>query len=82
MGEQTSDSYARLLAEWQARRDIVNSYHRALRFLAPVSGAASQRQREQWHELNDKLANALRALRWLNDHMRRYEREHAGADSQ
>jgi hypothetical protein len=82
MREQTSDSYARLLAEWQARRDIVNSYHRALRFLAPVSGDASQRQREQWRDLNEKLANALRALRWLNDQMRRYEREHASAGTQ
>jgi hypothetical protein len=83
MREQTSDSYPQqLLAEWQARREVVNAYHRALRFLVPESGTASQRQREQWRDLNEKLALALRALRLVNDQMRRYEREHAGAGSQ
>ncbi len=82
MREQTSDSYPRLLAEWQARREVVNAYHRALRFLVPESGVASPRQREQWRYLNEKLAIALRELRLVNDHMRRYEREHAAAGSQ
>lgn len=78
MHEQTSDPYPQqLLAEWQARREVVNAYHRAFRFLVPQSGAATHQQREQWRDLNDRLASALRALRQVNERMRRYEREHA-----
>jgi hypothetical protein len=78
MPEQTSDSYPpQLLDEWQARREVVNAYHRALRFLVPQGGAASQQERERWRDLNDKLARALPALRQVNDQMRRFEREHA-----
>jgi hypothetical protein len=78
MQEQTSDPYPQqLLAEWQARREVINAYHRALRFLVPQSGAASPRQREQWRDPNNKLASALRALHQVNDQMRHYEREHA-----
>jgi hypothetical protein len=78
MQEQTSDPYPQqLLAEWQARREVVNAYHRALRLLVPQSGAASPRQQERWRDLNNKLASALRALHQVNDQMRVYERQHA-----
>jgi hypothetical protein len=82
MREQTSESYPRLLAEWQARREVVNAYHRALRFLAVESGAATQQQRERWRQLNDKLAASMRAFLQVSDQMRVYEREHAVAGSQ
>ena len=77
MHEQTSDPYAELLAEWQARRQAVEAFYRALRYLVPEHGPAARWQRENWRELNDKLAMALTALRQTNDQMREYEREHA-----
>jgi hypothetical protein len=82
MSEQTNDPYVRLLAEWQARREAVEAYYRALRYLVPEHGIAAQWQRESWRELNDKLAMALTALRQTNDRMRSYEREHALASVQ
>jgi DNA-dependent RNA polymerase auxiliary subunit epsilon len=78
MHGQTNDLYMELLAQWQARREVVNVYHRAIRFLAPLSGAAPQRRRE----LIEKLANALIALRQASDQLQRYEQERAIPDPQ
>jgi hypothetical protein len=73
MRGQTSDPYTRLLTEWQARREVVNAYHRALRLLTPQSADAPQRLRE----LHAKLVIALLALRQASEQLRRYEQERA-----
>jgi hypothetical protein len=76
MHEQTSDPYLLLLTEWQARREVVNVYHRALRFLTPFSANAPERQRD----LNGKLVIALIAFRQASEQLRRYEPGHAASD--
>jgi hypothetical protein len=72
MRDQTTAAYTRLLTEWQARREVVNAYHRALRFLMSYRADAPQRQRE----LNEKLVIALLALRQASEQLRQYEQEH------
>jgi hypothetical protein len=82
MRGQTGDPYARLLGEWQDRREKVNAYHRALRFLMLASGEApqwQQWQRERWRELNEQLVMALIALRQASKQLRRYEQGRAAA---
>lgn len=81
MRAQTSDPYERLLAEWQARRELVDAYHRALRFLTLDIGAAPQRQRERRQQLHEKLLIALKALRQASDQLRRFEQGRAPASS-
>jgi hypothetical protein len=66
-------SYDRLLQEWQFRRETVDSYHRALRFLALDSRDATQRQREMWRDLIEKLSIALIALGQASDQLHSYE---------
>jgi hypothetical protein len=78
MQRQASDSYTRLLAQWQARREVVNAYHRALRFLIAHNGDTPTQQRE----LLEKLGVALIALRQASDQLRRYEQERAAPDTQ
>jgi hypothetical protein len=79
--EQVSDPCEWLLQEWHFRREVVDSYHRALRFLTLDSREASQRQRERMRELNEKLSTALIALRRASDQLLICEREHALARS-
>ena len=74
MRQQPSDSCEWLLQEWHYRRDVVDSYHRALRFLTPDSREASQQQRERLRGLNEKLSTALIALRRTSDELRICER--------
>ncbi len=73
MAEESGDPYERLLVEWQARRTLVDAYHRSLRFLLAHNGDAPKSQQE----LIEKLGDALTALRATNDQIRAYEREHA-----
>ena len=77
MDEQVSDPCDQLLLEWYFRRELVDSYHRALRFLTLDSREASQRQQERVRELNEKLTAALIALRRASDQLRMCEREQA-----
>ena len=77
MREQASDPCDRLLQEWRFRREVVDSYHRALRFLTLDSRKASQRQQDRLRELNEKLSTALGALRRASDQLRICEHEHA-----
>jgi hypothetical protein len=77
MGEQVSDPCDQLLLEWHFRRELVDSYHRALRFLTLDSRVASQRQQERVRELNEKLSAALIAHRRASDQLRICEREQA-----
>ncbi len=76
MREQTNGSYMRLLTEWQVRRELVNTYHRALGLLAQFRGVAPQRQQE----LQEKLVSALIALRQASEQLRRYEQGRAESD--
>jgi hypothetical protein len=78
MPEESGDSYERLLTEWQARRTMVDAYHRSLRFLVAHNGDSPKEQ----HELIEKLGDALTALRATNDQMRSYEQEHGAPNSQ
>ena len=78
MQRQASDSYTRLLAQWAARREVVNAYHRALRFLMAHNGDIPKQQQE----LLEKLGVALIALRQASDQLRRYEQERAASDTQ
>jgi DnaJ-domain-containing protein 1 len=78
MPDESDDSYARLLVEWQARRTLVDAYHRSLRFLMAHNGDAPKQQ----DELVEKLGDALTALRATNDQMRAYEQEREAANSQ
>ena len=81
MGGQTSDPYERLLGNWQAKREVVNVYHRAVCFLfaTPALNTAPERQRARQRELNDKLASALGALRQESDRLHRYEEQRTTA---
>ena len=81
MGGQTNDPYERLLREWQAKREVVNVYHSALRFLTPALNTAPERQRALQRELNNKLASALGALRQESDRLHRYEEQRTTASS-
>jgi hypothetical protein len=74
---QTSDPYLRLLTEWHAKREVVNAYHRALRFLPGTSADTPQRRRE----LTEKLVAALLAVRQVSEQLRRYEDERTRAGS-
>jgi hypothetical protein len=78
MPEESGDPYEQLLVEWQARRTVVDAYHRSLRFLMAHNGDAPKSQQE----LLEKLGVALTALRQTNDQMRSYEQEHGAPDSQ
>jgi hypothetical protein len=78
MSGESDAVYERLLVEWQARRTLVDAYHRSLRFLMAHNGDAHKQQQE----LIEKLGVALVALRATNDQMLSYEREHVGPDSQ
>jgi hypothetical protein len=77
MREQASDPCEWLLQEWHFRRELVDSYHRALRFLTLDSREASQRQHDRVRELNEQLCRALVALRRASDQLHICEREHA-----
>jgi hypothetical protein len=77
MRQHVSDPCARLLQEWQVRRDAVESYHRAIGFLTPSSREASQGPRAELGQLNDKLSHALRDLLRTSDQLRICEQEHA-----
>ena len=72
MPGESGDPYEQLLVEWQARRTLVDAYHRSLRFLTAHNGDAPKPQQELIEKLND----ALTALGQTNDQMRRYEQEH------
>ena len=80
MYEHVNDSHTsmhcdKLLQEWYARRVAVDTYYRALRFLALESGAVTPRQHELWRELNDRLETALIAHRHSSDQLDSCERE-------
>lgn len=81
MHVHAGDPCERLLVEWQFRREVVNAYYRALRFLTPENGDAPSWQRERWREPSQKLAIALVALGQASDQLGRCEREHARAIS-
>ena len=78
MAEESSEPYEHLLAEWQARRTLVDAYHRSLRFLMAHNADAPKLQQE----LVEKLGVALTALRATNDQIRSYEQEHGAPDFQ
>jgi hypothetical protein len=78
MPGESGDPYEQLLVEWQARRTLVDAYHRSLRFLTAHNGDAPREQQE----LIEKLGAALTALRQTNDHLRRYEQERGAPDLQ
>ncbi|HEY7023297.1 MAG TPA: hypothetical protein VH349_19410 [Ktedonobacterales bacterium] len=78
MPEESSDPYEQLLVEWQARRTVVDAYHRSLRFLMAHNGDASKSQQD----LIAKLGDALTGLGQTNDQMRAYEQERGAPDSQ
>ena len=78
MPEESGDTYERLLREWQAKRTLVDAYHRSLRFLMAHTGAAPKQQQE----LVDKLGAALTALRQTNEQMRQCEQARVAPDLQ
>jgi hypothetical protein len=78
IGDPDEQLYERLLVEWYARRTVVDTYHRSLRFLMAYNGEAPGEQ----PELIEKLGIALTALRATNDQMLAYEQEHGAPDSQ
>ena len=77
MHQHVSDPCERLLQEWQFRRDVVDSYHRAVGFLTLSSREASLRQRAELGHLNEKLSQALLDLLRTSDELRVCEREYA-----
>jgi len=77
-GDPDEQLYERLLAEWYARRTVVDTYHRSLRFLMAHNGEAPREQ----PELIEKLGVALTALRATNDQMLAFEQEHGAPDLQ
>ena len=81
MGMQSSDSYEQLLGEWQARRELVDAYHRALRFLISDLGHSSEHLQTQRRDLNHKIAATLVAVRQTTDQLQRFEQEGAAAGS-
>jgi hypothetical protein len=78
MSEESGDPYERLLTEWQARRTLVDAYHRSLRFLMAHNGDAPKEQQE----LIEKLGVALISLGQINDQIRSYEQDHMAHDRQ
>jgi hypothetical protein len=70
MRQQASDPCERLLQEWQFRRDVVESYHRAIGFLTLDSREASERQRPALEPLHEKLSHALVDLLRTSDELR------------
>src|SRR5579884_1085446 len=79
MRGEVGDPYARLLAQWQARREMVEAYHRALRFLPTPSGATPPPRDLARRELNEKLALALVAVRQASDQLRLAEQGRAAS---
>ena len=78
MPGESGDPYERLLVEWQARRTLVDAYHRSLRFLMAHNGDAAKEQ----GELIEKLGLALVSLGQINDQIRSYEQDHIAPDLQ
>jgi hypothetical protein len=78
MPEESGDSYEQLLVEWYARRTVVDTYHRSLRFLMAHNGEAPREQ----PELIEKLGVALTALGQTNDQMRSYEQDYVAPNPQ
>lgn len=78
MPEESSDLYEQLLTEWQARRTLVDVYHRSLRFLMAHNGDAPKQQQE----LIENLGVALTALRQASDQMRAYQQDRVTTDHQ
>lgn len=71
----TNDPYEQLLREWQAKREVVNVYYRALCLLVPALADAPQWEQARRRELNEKLEFALIALLQTSDQLRHYEQE-------
>jgi hypothetical protein len=69
MRGEDSEPYERLLVQWEARRQVVNTCHRALKFLTPDLGDAPKRRRD----LNRRIATTLVALRQTTDRLHQYE---------
>jgi hypothetical protein len=81
MSGQTSDSYEQLLGEWQAKRELVDAYHRALHFLASDLGDSPERLQARRRDLNQKMATTLVAARQTTDRLQRFEEGRAPASS-
>jgi hypothetical protein len=81
MRGQTRDSYEQLLGEWQARRELVDAYHRALHFLTPDLGDSSERLLARRRDLNHKMAFSLAAARQTSDRLQRIEEARSEASS-
>jgi hypothetical protein len=69
MRGQDSEPYERVLVQWETKREVVEAYHRALKFLTPDLGDAPERRRD----LNQKIAATLAALRPTTDRLHLYE---------
>jgi hypothetical protein len=69
MRGQDSDPYERLLVQWKTKRELVNTYHRALHFVTPDLGDATERRRD----LNQKIATTLVTLRRTTDQLHQCE---------
>lgn len=81
MRGQTSDSYEQLLGEWQAKRELVNAYHRALHFLASDLGDSPERLQARRRDLNHKMATTLVAVRETTDRLQRVEEARSAVSS-
>jgi len=71
------DPCERLLRDWQFRRQMAQSYFRALILLDPPSPGQDPQQRELRRDLNARLSVALLGLRHASDQLQACEREHA-----
>jgi hypothetical protein len=77
MRERADDPCDRFLREWHFRRDMVQSYYRAMLLQEPASSPDEvARQRELRRELSAKLSLALLALRHASDQLQACEDEH------
>lgn len=81
MGGQSSDSYEQLLGEWQAKRELVDAYHRALHFLASDLGDTPEDLQARRQDLNHKMATTLVAIRQTTNRLQSIEQEHSVASS-
>jgi hypothetical protein len=81
MRGQTSDSYEQLLVDWQAKRELVDAYHRALHFLISDLGDSPERLQARRRDLNHKMATTLVAIRQTTDRLQRFEHGHPTAGS-
>jgi hypothetical protein len=81
MSGQTSDSYEQLLGEWQAKREIVDAYHRALHFLASTLDDSPERLQARRRDLNHKMATTLVSVRQTTDRLQRIEEARSEATS-